>query len=90
MGEVVSLAHHEWLILPIQNKQHLPSVLCLERDEDPLIGGAATHSKVYDSHPEQGHNPPLHHILMVVAVICRVGLPAILEVIGQHVVPAVL
>lgn len=39
VGEVVSLAHHDWLILSIQNKQHLPSVLCLEQDEDPLLGG---------------------------------------------------
>lgn len=34
--------------------------------------------------------PPLHHILVVAVVVCRVGLSAVLKVVGQHVVPAVL
>lgn len=33
---------------------------------------------------------PLHHILVVAAVVCCVGLPAVLEVVSQDVVPAVL
>lgn len=35
-------------------------------------------------------SPPLHHILVVAAVVCRVGLLAVLEVVSQDVVPAVL
>lgn len=50
-------------------------------------GRVATHSYVYDSNPE---TPPLHHILVVAVVVCRVGLPTVLKVVGQHVVPAVL
>lgn len=51
---------------------------------------AATHSSVFDSEPERGRILPLHHKLVVAAVICRVGLSAVLEVVGHHVVPAVL
>lgn len=78
-----------FVILPIQNKQHLPSVSCagLRR---PAAGRAATHSNVYDSDPERRQALPLHHILVDAAVVCRVGLPAVLEVVSQHVVPAVL
>lgn len=35
----------------------------------------------------QGQNPPSHHVLVVAA---RVGVPAVLEVVGQDVVPVVL
>lgn len=56
----------------------------------PAVGRVATHSNVYDSPPERGQIPPLHHILVVAAVVRRVGLPAVLEVVGQHVVPVAL
>lgn len=93
MGEVTSLARHDRLIsfFLIQNKQHLPSVSCVAVKTRCWEVGVATHSNVYDSDPEWGQAPPLHHILVVgAAVVCRVGLPAVLEVVGEHVVPVVL
>lgn len=91
VGEVTSLAHHDWLILPINNKQTaLAFSLVFRVGWRPTARRAATHSNVYDSDPEQRHTPPLHHILVIAAVVCRVGLPAVLEVVSQHVVPAVL
>ncbi len=56
----------------------------------PAAGRAATHSNVHDSGPERGQTSPLHHILVVAVVVCRVSLSAVLEVVGQHVVPVVL
>lgn len=56
----------------------------------PAAQRAATHSNVYDSDPEGGRAPPSHHVLVVAAVACRVRLSAVLEVVGQHVVPTVL
>lgn len=40
--------------------------------------------------PQPGQSPPSHHVLVVAAVIRRVGVPAVLEVVGQDVVPVVL
>lgn len=37
-----------------------------------------------------GQSPPSHHVLVRAAVIGRVGVPAVLEVVAQHVVPVVL
>lgn len=51
---------------------------------------AATHSDVRDGGPARGQSPPSHHVLVVAAVIRRVGVPAVLEVVAQHVVPVVL
>lgn len=45
---------------------------------------------VYDSDPERGRAPPSHHILVAAAVVCRVRLSAVLEMVGQLVVPVVL
>lgn len=57
--------------------------------EGPLQGGRLN-SNVYDSDPVQGQTPPLHHILVIATVVHRVGLPAVLEVVCRHIVPAVL
>lgn len=56
--------------------------------EDPLLGGWLHTVKSMTATQSEGR--PLHHILVVAAVVCRVGLPAVLKVVGQHVVPAVL
>lgn len=55
-----------------------------------LMWWAATHSDVHDGGPAWGQSPPSHHILVVAAVICREGMPAVLEVVAQYVVPVVL
>lgn len=79
-----------------QDKQHVPSDSSVKRGgEDPLLrgkkgGGVAIHSNVDDSDPERGRYPLSDHVLVVAAVVCRVGLPAVLKVVGEHVVPAVL
>lgn len=58
----------------------------------PLIQSGAPerqlhNSTVIDGDPAWGRTTPLYHILVVAA--CRVGLSAVLEVVGQHGVPAV-
>lgn len=74
------------VVLPVHKKQHLPSVSC-------WAVRASTHSDVYDCGPEgpEGpEGPPLDHILGLAVVVRRVGLSAVLKVVSQHIVPAVL
>lgn len=75
-----------WSTLLVQNQQH---------SRLSPMWRAATHSDVHDGGPAPGgggggQSPPSHHVLVVAAVIRRVGVPAVLEVVAQHVVPVVL
>lgn len=63
----------------VQNQQQL-----LQSD------AVGSYSDVCDGGPQPGQDPPSHHVLVVAAVIRRVGVPAVLEVVGQDVVPVVL
>lgn len=68
----------------------MPSVSGLRWARGPNAGRALAHSNVYDSYPKRGWTHPLHHILMIAVVVCRVGLSAVLKVVCKHGVPAVL
>lgn len=78
-------SHHQcgrrFSFFTVQNQQH---------SRVSPMWWAATHSDVRDGGPARGQSPPSHHVLVVAAVIRRVGVPAVLEVVAQHVVPVVL
>lgn len=91
MGEFTTLAHHNQLILFLPSKSNST---CLQsgvwsKCKNLQLGGRL-HTVMSMTATQREGRLLLHHILVVVAVVCRVSLPAVLEVVSQHVVKVVL
>ena len=94
MGEVRSLGHqHRLFPSSFRTNGTCFTFKCEAGQRWPAAAvgaGPAIQSDVYDSDPAWAQTPVLHHVLRVAAEVCCVGLPAVLKVVSQHVVPVVL